>query len=146
MVIETVSPVETYDLGLKIGLKLKPGDIVGIIGELGAGKTVLIQGIARSLGIFDNVTSPTFNLINEYQGLFKLYHMDLYRLDDLSQIGDLGIEEYFYKEGIIIIEWADKLGNILPARAMTIKIEYLGENKRKICLSSEFQALLGQSQ
>ena len=146
MVIETASPVETYNLGLKIGLKLKPGDIVGVIGELGAGKTVLIQGIARSLGIFDYVTSPTFNLINEYKGLYTFYHMDLYRLDDLSQIGDLGIEDYFYKEGIILIEWADKLGNILPARARTIKIEYLGENKRKICLSSEFQALLEPSQ
>jgi tRNA threonylcarbamoyladenosine biosynthesis protein TsaE len=146
VVIETASPVETYNLGLKIGLKLKPGDIVGVIGELGAGKTVLIQGIARSLGIFDYVTSPTFTIINEYKGLYTFYHMDLYRLDDLSQIGDLGIEDYFYKEGIILIEWADKLGNILPARARTIKIEYLGENKRKICLSSEFQALLEPSQ
>jgi tRNA threonylcarbamoyladenosine biosynthesis protein TsaE len=142
VVIETNSPVETYNLGLKIGLKLKPGDIIGISGELGAGKTVLIQGIARSLGIFDYVTSPTFTIINEYRGLFPFYHIDLYRLDDLSQSGDLGIEEYFHKEGIVLIEWADKLGNILPVRAMTIKIEYLGENKRKICLSSEFQALL----
>ena len=142
MVIETNSPVETYNLGLKIGLKIKPGDIIGISGELGSGKTVLIQGIARSLEIFDYVTSPTFTIINEYRGLFPFYHIDLYRLDDLSQIGDLGIEEYFHKEGIVLIEWADKLGNILPARAITIKIEYQGGNKRKICLSSEFQALL----
>jgi tRNA threonylcarbamoyladenosine biosynthesis protein TsaE len=132
LVIETSSPEETLDLGRKIGVQLKAKDILALSGPLGAGKTTLIQGIALGLGVTDYVTSPTFILINEYLGRIPLYHIDLYRLEDLSQIEDLGIEEYFDKPGAAVIEWAEKLGDLLPEKAKNIKIEITGENSRKI--------------
>jgi tRNA threonylcarbamoyladenosine biosynthesis protein TsaE len=143
VVIETFSAEETKTFGEKIGRSLKPGDIVALTGELGAGKTTLIQGIARGLKINEHVTSPTFTLINEYKGIYPFFHLDLYRLDDPSQIEDLGIEEYFdNKDGIMVIEWAEKLGKLMPNNAMQIKMESTGESERKIWLSSEFQARL----
>jgi len=137
VVIETASARETQDLGLKIGKKLKPRDVVVLFGGLGAGKTTLIQGIARALDITELVTSPTFVLINEYQGLYPLYHVDLYRLDDLSQVDELGITEYFLKDGITIIEWAEKLGHLIPRHVKEIKIESLGGKRRKFTTNFE---------
>jgi len=143
VVIDTSSAEETKSFGEKIGRALKPGDILVLTGQLGAGKTTLIQGIAKGLEIKDYVTSPTFTLINEYKGIYPFFHLDLYRLDDPSQIEDLGIEEYFNnKDGIMVIEWAEKLGGLMPKNAFEIKIENTGESERKIWLSSEFQARL----
>ncbi len=137
MVKETLSAQETTALGQRIGAQLKSGDILALSGPLGAGKTTLIQGIAQGLEIKDYVTSPTFILINEYQGRLPFYHIDLYRLEDPAQIEDLGIFEYFEKDGIVVIEWAERLGDLLPENAKQIKIEVRGENKRKIWLSWE---------
>ncbi|MBI5701196.1 tRNA (adenosine(37)-N6)-threonylcarbamoyltransferase complex ATPase subunit type 1 TsaE [Candidatus Saganbacteria bacterium] len=131
-ILTTHSAEETVELGKKIGQELKPNDIVALYGGLGAGKTTLVQGIGLGLGIGEMITSPTFILINEYPGRIPLYHIDLYRLDDISQVEDLGIEEYFSKGGVCIIEWAEKLGNLLPKNAKTIKIEIVSENERKI--------------
>jgi len=136
-VIETRSPEETKNLGRKLGAQLKSGDILALFGSLGAGKTTLIQGLAEGLGVKDYVTSPTFILINEYAGRLPFYHIDLYRLEDPAQIEDLGIEEYFDKPGVIVIEWAEKLGGLLPNRAKQIKIETVSENQRKLWLSWE---------
>ena len=135
MVIETDSPEKTIELGQKIGRSLKPRDILALYGSLGAGKTTLIQGIAQGLGVKDYVTSPTFILINEYQGKYPFYHIDLYRLDNLDQIEDLGILEYLEKEGITVIEWAEKMESLLPVNTKRIKMDILDENKRKIDLS-----------
>ena len=129
---------ETFELGRKIGLTLKPKDVIALFGPLGAGKTTLTQGIAEGLGVKDYVTSPTFILINEYMGRIPLYHIDLYRLDDLSQVEDLGIVEYFDKDGVCIIEWAEKLKDLLPANAKTIKIDILSEDKRELTFSWQF--------
>jgi tRNA threonylcarbamoyladenosine biosynthesis protein TsaE len=137
LVKETLSAQETTALGQRIGAQLKSGDILALSGPLGAGKTTLIQGIAQGLEIKDYVTSPTFILINEYQGRLPFYHIDLYRLEDPAQIEDLGIFEYFEKDGIVVIEWAERLGDLLPENAKQIKIEVRGENKRKIWLSWE---------
>ena len=137
MVKETLSAKETTALGQRIGAQLKSGDILALSGPLGAGKTTLIQGIAQGLQVKDYVTSPTFILINEYQGRLPFYHIDLYRLEDPAQIEDLGIFEYFEKDGIVVIEWAERLGDLLPENAKQIKIEVRGENKRKIWLSWE---------
>ncbi|MBU1026122.1 MAG: tRNA (adenosine(37)-N6)-threonylcarbamoyltransferase complex ATPase subunit type 1 TsaE [Candidatus Margulisbacteria bacterium] len=144
MVTEIISgsAEETVELGKKIGESLRPNDIVCLTGDLGAGKTTLIQGIAEGLGVKDYVTSPTFILINEYQGNLPLFHVDLYRLNDVSEVEDLGIEEYFTRDGVCVIEWAEKLEGLKPKYFHEIKIEVLSENERKLCVSSELAARL----
>lgn len=128
----TTSASGTIALGKKIGEKLQPNDVLALYGPLGAGKTTLVQGVAEGLGIKDYVTSPTFILINEYQGRIPLYHVDLYRLADVSQIEDLGIEEYFTKGGVCVIEWAERLKNLMPKKHQAITIDIISENQRKI--------------
>jgi len=138
----TKSADETIELGKKIGAFLLPNDVIALIGPLGAGKTTFIQGIAEGIGVKDYVTSPTFIIINEYQGHLPFYHVDLYRLDEVKDIEDLGIEEYFNRGGVCVIEWAEKLKDLLPANAERIKIEVVSENERKICVSSGLAARL----
>lgn len=123
---------ETISFGKEYAESLKPNDIVALFGDLGAGKTTLTKGIAKGLKIKEHVTSPTFILINEYIGTYPLYHIDLYRLEDIDQIENLGISEYFLKGGICIIEWPERLKNLLPKNSKTVKIENFGENERKI--------------
>ncbi len=131
---------ETVELGKKIGAFLLPNDVIALIGPLGAGKTTLIQGVAEGLGVKDYVTSPTFIIINEYLGRWPFYHIDLYRLDEVKDIEDLGIEEYFDRGGVCVIEWAEKLKELLPKNAEKIEIEVVSENERKICVSSGLAA------
>ena len=133
---------ETVELGRKIGKKLKANDVVCLTGTLGAGKTTLVQGIAAGLDVKDYVNSPTFIIINEHPGRLVLYHIDLYRLEDGAEIEDLGIEEYFNAGGVCVIEWAEKLGDLLPKKAEKIGIEMTGENERKLCVSSGLAARL----
>jgi len=140
--VTTRSAAETIDLGRKIGAVLKPNDVIALTGQLGAGKTTLIQGIAEGIGVKDYVTSPTFIIINEYAGRLPFYHIDLYRLDEGLEIADLGIEEYFNRGGVCVIEWAEKLGELLPQAAAKIEIEWISENEREICLSSALAARL----
>jgi tRNA threonylcarbamoyladenosine biosynthesis protein TsaE len=128
----TRSREETVKLGVKIAKALKPGDVVALSGPLGAGKTTLIQGIAKGLGIHNYVTSPTFTLINEFKGRIDLNHVDLYRLNDVSEAEDIAIEDYFEGKGITVIEWAEKIKEILPKNAKHIDIKILGEEKREI--------------
>ncbi|MBU0687465.1 MAG: tRNA (adenosine(37)-N6)-threonylcarbamoyltransferase complex ATPase subunit type 1 TsaE [Candidatus Margulisbacteria bacterium] len=133
---------ETEKIGFSIGKSLKSPLVIAFFGHLGAGKTTLIQSICRGLGIKDYVTSPSFTLINEYPGKLPVYHVDLYRLQNLSEIDDLGLADYFAKKGIILIEWAEKLGKTLPRDAEFIKIDILGEGERKFCISLGLAALL----
>ena len=142
MEVFTKSAEETIELGKKIGAFLMPNDVVALIGPLGAGKTTLIQGIAQGLEVKDYVTSPTFIIINEYQGRVPFFHIDLYRLDEVKDIEDLGIEEYFDREGVCVIEWAEKLAELTPKNAEKIEIEIVSETERKLCLSSELAARL----
>jgi tRNA threonylcarbamoyladenosine biosynthesis protein TsaE len=135
LVIETAKALETVELGQKIGRSLKPRDLLALYGNLGAGKTTLIQGIAQGLGVKDYVTSPTFILINEYLGKYPFYHVDLYRLNDRTEIEDLGILEYFEKDGVCVIEWAEKMEELLPANVKRIKLETVDEDRRRIELS-----------
>lgn len=134
-IVHSNSAEETLILGRKIGSILQANDVIALTGQLGAGKTTLIQGIAQGLGVKDYVTSPTFILINEYQGRLPFYHVDLYRLDNVDQVEDLGIEEYFTKGGVCVIEWAEKLGELRPPNAETIEIEIISDNEREISLS-----------
>ena len=129
--IATNNYKETILLGERIGRTLKPDDIVALSGCLGAGKTTLIQGIAKGLGVQNWVTSPTFTLINEYEGKLNLYHIDMYRVDNIDDAEDLAIEEYFTKGGATVIEWAEKIKSILPAKTIKINIKTVSENERK---------------
>ncbi|HLR35517.1 MAG TPA: tRNA (adenosine(37)-N6)-threonylcarbamoyltransferase complex ATPase subunit type 1 TsaE [Tissierellales bacterium] len=114
---------ETKKFGMKLGEILKSGDLISLMGDLGAGKTTLTQSIAQGLEINDYVTSPTFTLINEYEGKLPLYHFDVYRLGSIDELYDLGYEEYFYSNGVTIVEWGDKVLDLLPKDRINIKIE-----------------------
>jgi tRNA threonylcarbamoyladenosine biosynthesis protein TsaE len=134
--IISVSAEQTWKIARFIGGKLKKGDILALSGELGSGKTCFTGGLARGLGVNEKyqITSPTFTLINEYPARFKLYHFDVYRLNGYSEFEDLGNEEYFCSDGIVVIEWAEKIVQILPANTFFISFEYLDENRRKIII------------
>jgi len=128
----TSDPEETIQLGQYIGEILQPGSIIGLCGELGTGKTHLIKGLARGLGVDERyyVTSPSFTIINEYPGRIPLNHLDLYRLDNTDQMEELGYEEYFYSEGVTVIEWAEKILPLLPESRLMVEISHLNENRR----------------
>jgi len=126
MEIVCKSREETLCLGEKIGKELKPGDIVLLFGDLGAGKTTLTQGICEGLGLKkgEYIRSPTFTIVNEYQGRCPIYHMDLFRIETLAEAQNLGLEEYFFGEGVVAVEWAEKLfagGN--PEKSIGFGIE-----------------------
>lgn len=121
--ITTKSPEETREVGVELGGLLKQGDIVCLTGDLGAGKTTLTQAIAKGLDVDDYVTSPTFTIINEYSGRYPVYHFDVYRIEDVDEMYDLGYEEYFYSDGVAIIEWADIIEDILPEERLNINIK-----------------------
>ena len=121
---KTASPEETQALGEKIGKTLKRGDVIALIGDLGTGKTCLTQGIARGVGIAPSeiVSSPSYILINEYNGTVPIYHIDLYRLENSEEIAELGLSEYVEGNGICIIEWAERMADALPDACIKIDI------------------------
>lgn len=124
MTIDTFSQEETRDAGRRMALKLKPGAVVCLVGDLGAGKTVFTQGIAEGLGIDEPVCSPTFTLIQEYRdGRIPLYHFDVYRIDGPWDMDDLGYEEYFYGDGVCLVEWGNLIEELLPENTIYINIE-----------------------
>ena len=115
MIYETMSPKETFELGKKIGLEAKAGEIICLDGDLGVGKTVFTQGFAKGLGIDEAVNSPTFTIIQEYdEGRLPLYHFDVYRIADVEEMYELDCEGYFYGDGVCLIEWASQIRDILP--------------------------------
>ncbi len=126
------SELDTIELAQNIESEKFCNMIICLNGELGSGKTVFTKGIANALGITENITSPTFNIIKEYSGEATLYHMDVYRLD--GNTSGVGIEDYFTKDGIVIIEWADTIKDILPEERLDIKFKIADENKRVIIL------------
>jgi tRNA threonylcarbamoyladenosine biosynthesis protein TsaE len=125
---------ETIKIGERLAKRLKRGDVVALIGSLGAGKTVLAKGIASGLGVKDAryVNSPSFVIIKEYRGRLPLYHFDLYRLDAPSVLDSLGYDEYFYGDGVTVVEWADKIAKLLPKRHIEVRLEITGGNNRKV--------------
>ena len=122
---------ETRAFGLELGASLRKGDIVALIGDLGTGKTALTKYIAEGLGIRETITSPTFTIVQEYrQGRLPLYHFDVYRIGDPEEMYELGYEEYFYGDGVCVIEWADLIEELLPEYTKVIRIEY-GKNQEE---------------
>ena len=126
--VTTKNELETIEIAQNFESEKFPNMIICLDGELGSGKTVFTKGIANALGIDETITSPTYTIIKEYNGVLPLYHMDVYRLD--GNIDGTGIEEYFNKGGVVVIEWADTIKNILPAERLDIKFKVLDENKR----------------
>lgn len=118
----TSSPEKTQYFGRLLGSLLGPGDFVALIGELGAGKTCLARGILSGLGVTSRVVSPSFNLIREYKGRLPVFHIDVYRLDSAHDMLDLGYEEYFYGFGVTVLEWADRVRDLLPPDYLGIRI------------------------
>ena len=126
---------ETYKIGELLGTFVNSGDIICLIGDLGTGKTHLTKGIAKGLDVKDHITSPTFTIVNEYMGRLKLYHFDVYRVNDPDEIAAIGFDEYIFSHGVSIIEWANYIQELIPPDNLTIKIEKLpalSDNHRKI--------------
>lgn len=122
--IHIANEKDTEKLGEKIGQKVQPGTVIALIGDLGTGKTTLTKSIARGLGVTETVTSPTFNIIREYRsGRLPLYHFDVYRIGDPDEMFELGYEEYFYGDGVCVVEWADIIEELLPEDAVVITID-----------------------
>jgi tRNA threonylcarbamoyladenosine biosynthesis protein TsaE len=126
------SPEQTKRVGIRLGKLAKPEDIILLIGTLGAGKTCLTQGIARGLGINEYTASPSFVLVREYQGKPPLYHIDLYRLDRIEEVAQLGLDDYLYGKGVCVVEWADKGLSVLPEEHLLIEMQIVSATKRKL--------------
>ena len=131
--ITTHNEMETIELAQNFESEKFPNMIICLNGELGSGKTMFTKGIANALGINEVITSPTFTIIKEYDGELPLYHMDVYRLD--GNTDGVGIEEYFHKGGVVVIEWADTIKDILPNEYLHIKFKVVDENKRVLVLT-----------
>ena len=124
MMIETNSPEETYAFGKKLGMEAQAGQVYCLNGDLGVGKTVFTQGFAAGLGIQEPVNSPTFTIVQQYDsGRMPLYHFDVYRIGDISEMDEVGYEDCFYGEGVTLIEWSNMIEEILPEHVKTVTIE-----------------------
>ncbi|MCP5120765.1 MAG: tRNA (adenosine(37)-N6)-threonylcarbamoyltransferase complex ATPase subunit type 1 TsaE [bacterium] len=136
--IGTRSELETIEHGVELAQRLSPGAVVLLIGNLGAGKTTMAKGIAKGLGAatYDEVSSPTFTLIHEYGDPPKLYHVDLYRLDDAKQVASLGLEEIFESSAVVLIEWGERFLDLMPAERLEVRIERLPDETREITVST----------
>ena len=128
MVVETFSPEETEALGKKLGREAKPGEVYTLVGDLGVGKTVFTQGIAKGLEITEPINSPTFTIVQVYEeGRMPFYHFDVYRIGDVEEMEEIGYEDYFYGEGLTMIEWANLIEELLP------------EHYREICIETDLE-------
>lgn len=124
MVIETMCEKDTFNLGYELGQRAKAGDVYTLVGDLGVGKTVFTQGLARGLGIQEPVSSPTFTIVQVYEeGRMPFYHFDVYRIGDVEEMDEIGFDEYIYGEGVSLIEWANLIREILPKNYVEILIE-----------------------
>ncbi len=132
MMLQSRSEIETKEIGRKIGKELKCGDVVCLYGELGSGKTTLVKGIASVIGIDErDITSPSFTIISEHKGKVPLYHIDLYRVSH-DRIAELGLEEYIGRDGISVLEWAERADREIPDESIKVRLVYTGDNARKI--------------
>jgi tRNA threonylcarbamoyladenosine biosynthesis protein TsaE len=129
------SEAQTRRLGARLAELLNGGEVIALQGELGSGKTRWVQGMGQGLRVSVHVTSPTFTLVNEYQGRLPLYHIDLYRINQPAEALALGLEDYLYGDGVTVIEWAERVADVLPADHLWITFRYLDDAKRRLTLS-----------
>lgn len=139
LMVTTGSPEQTRSLGAHLGRLSSGGELYLLTGNLGAGKTHLVQGIGFGLGIKEYACSPSFMIAREYHGRLILYHLDLYRLDEIDEIADLGIEQYFASDGVCAIEWAEKGNGLLPGENLTITMEDLGDDIRRVTFTANME-------
>ena len=141
VLFKSTSDLETINLGKGLGSVLSGGDVVALVGELGSGKTWFTKGLAQGLGIPAEtvITSPTFSLVNEYSGRHTLFHIDAYRLESLEDFFSAGLDEYLYKDGVVVMEWADRWPEILPPSRLKVEIMITDERTRQFALSGHHQ-------
>ncbi|SCY74212.1 tRNA (adenosine(37)-N6)-threonylcarbamoyltransferase complex ATPase subunit type 1 TsaE [Alkaliphilus peptidifermentans] len=130
---------ETEAIAEKLGSMVKKGDIICLTGDLGAGKTVFSKSFAKGLGVQEVVTSPTFTIVQEYQGRIPMYHFDVYRVNQPHEMDDIGFDEYVFGDGVCIIEWASIIKEILPENCLWIEIQVTGAESRTICVEDQSQ-------
>jgi tRNA threonylcarbamoyladenosine biosynthesis protein TsaE len=140
--VESHSPSETQRLGERLGRALAAGDVVALVGELGAGKTAFVQGVARGLGIVERVASPSFTIVNEHAGRVPLFHVDFYRLEAASELEHIGLDDYFGRGGVVVVEWADRFPDALPADRLEIRIEITGPRARRLSFAGRLASAL----
>lgn len=127
------SEQEVTEYGIRLGEEAMPGQVIALTGDLGAGKTTLTKAIARGLGVSEMITSPTFTIVKEYRsGRLPLFHFDVYRIGDIDEMYELGYEEYFYGDGLCVIEWADLIEELIPEDALRISIAYGSSEEERI--------------
>jgi tRNA threonylcarbamoyladenosine biosynthesis protein TsaE len=131
-IITTTLSDESFDLGKRLGSTAQPGDVYALSGELGCGKTVVAKGIAEGMGITEDITSPTFTLLEIYEHTLPLYHFDLYRIENEAELDQLSFEDYWEGRGVSVIEWAERAGDRLPDNTLRIHIEYINSTTRRI--------------
>ena len=135
MTFDSFSQKDTEDFGTSLGAKARKGDFFALIGDLGAGKTAFARGFAKGMGIDAHITSPTFAIINEYKGdKLPLYHFGVYRIKCIDEMYDTGCEEYFYGDGVCLVEWADMIEDILPENAVIVRFEQISQEHRRLTL------------
>lgn len=137
MRVKTSNPEETIAFAEKIGSMLRKGDIIAYKGGLGAGKTTFTRGLAAGLGLKDEVTSPTFAIVNEYHGNIDLYHFDMYRITDSCELESTGFYDYPQKDSVFAVEWSENIGDILPPETIYITIERLSDDEREITVEGD---------
>lgn len=136
---DTSTAAETKAVGEALARLLRPGDVLALYGDLGTGKTVLTKGVGSALGVdSEEISSPTFTILNEYAaGITPLYHFDAYRIESPEELFDLGYEEYFFGDGICVVEWADRVESLLPEQAIRLELLHAGQNKRQIRMKED---------
>jgi tRNA threonylcarbamoyladenosine biosynthesis protein TsaE len=144
------SPSQTERIGMRLAQLIRPGDVICLEGELGAGKTVLAKGIGAGLGVREPITSPTFIMVSEHRvpgSTFCFYHIDLYRLSSPQEACGLGLEEYLYGDGVCVVEWPERAAELLPRERLWIIIKYVDENRRNLTMQAtgaRYEELLSQ--
>jgi tRNA threonylcarbamoyladenosine biosynthesis protein TsaE len=133
---ETRSPQETETLGEKLARDLRAGDVLGLSGGLGSGKTCLVRGICRGLGVQDRVTSPSFLTVNEYRGHLPVFHVDLYRVDRVTDLRTDGYDEMVFGPGVTLIEWSERIAQVLPGQRLDVSIDITGPQARRLIFRS----------